>query len=68
MPPREPLDRPGALLLIAALYAMSIPWWWMGGEPSVWLGMPSWALLSLLCAFGASSVVAYAALRFWRDP
>ncbi len=66
-PPREPLERPRVLLAIAGLQAASIPWWWMGGTPSIWLGMPSWALVSLILNFAASCLVAYAALRLWGD-
>ncbi len=68
-PPREPLDRPWALVLITGLLAMSIPWWRPGGDgpPSIWLGMPSWALVSLGCTFAASCLVAFAALRLWGD-
>ncbi len=65
--PREPLDRPWALVLIVALYAASIPWWAPGGVPSIWLGTPSWALVSLACTLAAAGLVAFSATRHWKD-
>ena len=38
------------LALVVALYVVSIPWYRSGGaETSVWLGLPDWVAVALLC-------------------
>jgi hypothetical protein len=38
------------LAVIAALYVASIPWYRSAGESaSVWLGLPDWVAVALLC-------------------
>ncbi len=54
-------------MAIGALYALSIPWWFGEGRPSVVLGLPSWAVISLLCTFAVSCLVSFAARRLWDD-
>jgi hypothetical protein len=42
--------RRGLLATIGALYAASIPWYRDAGEEaSVWLGLPDWVAVALLC-------------------
>ena len=62
---RDPLRHPWLFVAIGALYAFSIPWWFGDGRPSTLLGLPSWAVVSLLCTFGVSCLVSYATLRLW---
>jgi len=64
---RDPLRHPWLFVAIAALYGCSIPWWFGEGAPSIVLGLPSWAVVSLLCTFAVSCLVSFAALRFWDD-
>ena len=38
------------LVLIAALYVVSIPWYRPAGEIApVWLGLPDWVTVAILC-------------------
>ena len=38
------------LILIAALYIVSIPWYREGGRtPEFWMGLPDWVAVALLC-------------------
>jgi hypothetical protein len=42
--------RAALLALIAALYLVSIPWYRSAGaRASVWLGLPDWVAVALLC-------------------
>jgi hypothetical protein len=42
--------RRGLLAIICVLYAASIPWYRDAGEDaSVWLGLPDWVAVALLC-------------------
>jgi hypothetical protein len=42
--------RRALLAIIAALYAASIPWYRDAGEDaSLWLGLPDWVAVALLC-------------------
>ena len=65
--PREPLRHPWLFVLIAVLFALSIPWWSGEGRPAVVLGLPSWVVVSLACCFAVSCLTAYAVLRLWGD-
>jgi hypothetical protein len=43
------------LALVVALFALSIPWYRRGGAPSeLWLGLPDWVAVALLCYAGAA--------------
>ncbi len=50
---RAPLARrlrAALLAVIAALYVVSIPWYrGSGAKASVWLGLPDWVAVALLC-------------------
>jgi hypothetical protein len=38
------------LAIVVALYVASIPWYRSAGaKPSVWLGLPDWVAVALLC-------------------
>lgn len=64
---RDPLRHPWLFVAIGALYALSIPWWFGEGKPSILFGLPSWVVVSLLCTFAVSCLVSFAALRLWDD-
>jgi len=52
-----------ALLGVAALYALSIPWYRETGEaPALWWGLPDWVAVALGCYVGAAVLNALA----WR--
>ena len=49
--------RARALLLLAVgiLFAVSIPWYRRGGaEATIWLGLPDWVAVALLCYVAAA--------------
>jgi hypothetical protein len=47
--------RRGLLLAIAALYAVSIPWYRTSGEaPEFWLGLPDWVAVAIACYVGVA--------------
>ncbi len=47
--------RAGLLVLIGVLYALSIPWYREGGaDPELWLGLPDWVAVAVLCYAGAA--------------
>lgn len=49
------------LLGIALLYVVSVPWYRRGGaEPDVWLGLPGWVTVALLCYAGVALLNAVA--------
>lgn len=49
--------RAALLAVIAALYALSIPWYRDSNAPvSVWFGLPDWVAVALLC-YAAVAVV-----------
>jgi hypothetical protein len=41
--------RMALLAAIAALYALSIPWYRDAGEDGLWLGLPDWVAVALVC-------------------
>lgn len=46
---------------IAALYALSIPWYReSGAEPRLWLGLPDWVAVAVLCYAGVAILNAWA--------
>jgi hypothetical protein len=48
----------GALLaLVAVLFAVSIPWYRRGGEEAgLWLGLPDWVSVAVLCYLGIAAL------------
>ena len=47
--------RRASLAAIALLYAISIPWYReAGAEPGIWLGLPDWAAVALVCYAGVA--------------
>lgn len=64
---RDPLDHPWLFAAIGGLYAVSIPWWFGAGRPTIVLGMPSWAAAALAATLAVSVLTAWAALRLWDD-
>lgn len=47
--------------LIAALYIASVPWYRSDDEPlRIWLGLPDWVAVALLCYVGVAIVNAIA--------
>ncbi len=42
--------RRGLLVAVGVLYVISVPWYRRGGaEPDVWLGMPDWVAVAVVC-------------------
>ncbi len=62
--------RRALLLAIAVLYAVSIPWYRpTGAEPELWLGLPDWVAVALLCYVGVAVLNCVAwLLTDVRDP
>ena len=53
--------RIGLLVAIALLYALSIPWYRSsGGESAIWLGVPDWVAVALVCYVAAAVLNALA--------
>lgn len=53
-PARRRLRR-ALLALVGVLYALSIPWYRAAGDdPVLWLGLPGWVAVALLCYVGAA--------------
>jgi hypothetical protein len=49
------------LVLIGVLFVLSIPWYRRGGEEAeLWLGLPDWVTVALLCYAGAGLLNAIA--------
>lgn len=49
------------LALIGVLYVVSVPWYREGGEaPAIWLGLPDWVAVSVLCYVGVAILNAFA--------
>jgi len=49
------------LLAIGALYVLSIPWYRTPGDsPGLWLGLPDWVTVALLCYAGVALLNALA--------
>jgi len=60
-PPGRPLTRRWLLLAIFGLYLISVPWYRTAeASPSLWLGLPSWVTVALLCYAGAAVLNAFA--------
>lgn len=67
------MARPVRRLLLGGvvlLYALSIPWYRpAGAEPAIWLGLPDWVAVAVLCYAGAAVLNAAAwLLTDVRDP
>jgi hypothetical protein len=53
--------RAALLAVIAALYVVSIPWYRdSGAEASVWLGLPDWVAVALLCYLAVAVLNSFA--------
>jgi len=49
------------LFLVGVLFVLSIPWYRRGGdEAELWLGLPDWVTVALLCYAGAALLNAIA--------
>lgn len=49
------------LALIGVLYVVSVPWYRESGEaPRIWLGLPDWVAVSVLCYVGVAILNAFA--------
>lgn len=60
----RPQARRWLLIAIAGLYLLSVPWYRTAdASPSLWLGLPSWVTVALLCYAGAAVLNAFA--WFW---
>lgn len=53
--------RRALLVLIAVVFVLSIPWYReAGAEPGIWLGLPDWVAVALLCYLAAAALNAAA--------
>ncbi|HEX9725723.1 MAG TPA: hypothetical protein VGC53_15695 [Vicinamibacteria bacterium] len=67
-PPREPVRYGWIWIVYVLLYAASVPWYLPAGTiPEIWLGLPSWALLSLLSTVGIALFTVLVIRSFWDD-
>jgi len=58
---RAALRRRVLLGAIAALFVVSIPWYReSGAEPALWLGLPDWVAVALVCYVGVALLNAWA--------
>jgi hypothetical protein len=49
------------LVAIAALYVASVPWYRSGDQPlRIWMGLPDWVAVALLCYVGVALLNAVA--------
>ena len=65
---REPIHHGWTWLVYALLYAASVPWYLpAGASPKIWLGLPHWAMISLLSIAGIAIFTAFVIHRFWDD-
>jgi hypothetical protein len=49
------------LALIGVLYVVSVPWYRESGEaPTIWLGLPDWVAVAVLCYVGVAVLNAFA--------
>ena len=49
--------RRALLAVIGVLFAVSIPWYRRGGEEvELWLGLPDWVSLAILCYVGIAAL------------
>ena len=47
--------------LIGVLYVLSVPWYRTAGEePEIWLGLPDWVAVSVLCYVAVAVLNAFA--------
>lgn len=53
--------RIGLLLLVVVLYVISVPWYRSSDAPlELWLGLPDWVAVALLCYVGAAFLNSWA--------
>ncbi len=55
-------------LTYAALFAVSIPWYWPADDQTLWLGMPAWATIAVVGSFAVSTFTAVLIWRCWPEP
>jgi hypothetical protein len=65
---REPFRYGWIWIVYGLLYAASIPWYLTADTvPKIWLGLPDWALLSLLATVGIAFFTVLVIRRFWDE-
>lgn len=55
------------VLVYAALFAASVPWYLPAGPPRIWFGLPHWVVLSLCATTGIAVFTLVVVRRFWDD-
>jgi hypothetical protein len=66
--PREPVRYRWIWLVYILLYSASIPWYLPGGTlPEISLGLPNWALLSLLSTVAIALFTVLVIHSYWDD-
>jgi hypothetical protein len=63
----EPRRHPLFLALLAVVSLGTVPVLFVGGEPALWLGLPTWLWSSMAFTLALSALTAYGILRLWRD-
>lgn len=67
-PPRdEPRNHPRFLLLLAIVCLATVPVFFVGPSPVLWLGLPVWLWWSLGWTAALSALTAWGVLRYWKD-
>lgn len=67
-PPADPGRRAWIWLVYVSLYAVSIPWYLPAGErPGIWLGLPSWVVVSVLATTAIATFTVFVVRRCWSD-
>ncbi len=68
MPPRFPAQKISVWLVYILLFALSVPWYLPDNPPlRIWLGLPHWALVSLLATLAIALFTLLVVRRFWTE-
>jgi len=63
----EPRKHPVFLALLGLVALGTVPIWFVGREPTSWLGLPLWLWSSIGFTMALSGLTAWGVLRYWKD-
>jgi hypothetical protein len=63
----EPRRHPVYMLLLGLASLGTVPVAFVGTRPLSWLGLPVWLWSSAASTLALSALIAWGALRYWRD-